>query len=91
MARSKVAAKALISSTHWVDLPEECDEVPVHGDAVDHPVGERDPAYLDVVATTNGVFDGDVLKPLVTKPETSRSIIFTFSLQIYISTREVCR
>ena len=69
VARSKVAAKALIPSTHWVDLPEECDEVPVHGDAVDHPVGERDPAYLDVVAAANGVLDGDVLKPLVAKPE----------------------
>ena len=32
---------------------------------MDHPVGERDPAYLDVVAAADGVLDGDVLKPLV--------------------------
>ena len=76
-----------------MDLPEECDEVAVHGDAVDHPVGERDPAYVDVVAATNGVLDGDVLKPLVTKPETSVASFnyFTFPLKPLVqiqSTRE---
>ena len=61
----------LNNSSPKPNLPKECDEVPVHGDALDHPVGERHPAYVDVVAAANGILDADVLKSLVAKPETS--------------------
>ena len=78
---------AQTNSIPKANLPKESDEVPVHGDALNHPVGERHPAYVDVVAAADGILDGDVLKTLVAEPVTSNKC----PLFRTISHEESCR